>query len=193
MTSVTDAKPLPANTREAAVELLRLVRNHLSAFEMNDWYRTNQHGAKAEDGYVLKLENITEGVQKCGTTLCLAGFAGIAMGEAIEFKYSEYDEVSHGYRVTAPSNKYSETWEDEGEQVTREYAKSWSTLGAEFLHLKHNLQSELFYTSNEKALAMLVDLARGVPEKVVLDSLYNGYYSRFSGMHIDEIADYYVY
>lgn len=182
----------PDNTKDAALELLRLVMNHLDAFEMNEWCRISGNDQE-QDGFVLNLENITEGQQKCGTTLCLAGFASLAMGDTVEIRFNDHVDALVGERIAAPGNKYSETYGEPGEEITREYAKSWTMLGAEYLHLEHRLQGELFYTSNGEALAMLVDLARGVPEEVVLSSFNANYYSKFRDMDLYDIAGDYRY
>lgn len=167
-----------ANVENAEL-LLRTVAKHLEAFEMSDWTKVTK--ADAPDGFVLELANITEGIQECGTTLCLAGFAGLLDGRKVKVHNEDPSTLfsrAYGERLMTPEE------EEEG------YADSWSQIAAEYLGLSSGLRGELFYTSNHQALAMLADLARGVDEKVILRSFYEGFYYRFVNMDLRVIAGY---
>lgn len=154
-----------------AKKLIRLVSDHLDSFEMADWIRLTNPDA-APDKFILTVENLEEGEQKCGTTLCLAGFAGLAMGEKVQVIEDE-DGWKSLRRIEDDEDEY----------------RSWSELGQEFLDISDALRVELFYTNNALALAMLIDLARGVSDGIVLRSFQDNYYDVFSGMGLREMLD----
>lgn len=158
-----------------AKTLLRTVEQHIDAFNMNDWHTES---ATAPNGFVVALENIEEGRQQCGTTLCLAGFAGLLMGGKIR--------ITNGNGRDAYGRAFLPIGDGGGEDYSEDTDLSWPRLGQEYLGISDGMRSELFYTSNVKAYMMLKDLARGVPDDVVLKSFLNGHYEYLRGF---EMAD----
>jgi hypothetical protein len=135
--------------RERARLLLETIQAHRDSFHMALFLDVN--GDVPEDGFRLKLENIDEGRQQCGTTLCAAGFAQLLAG--VEVELMDYRKYKDGNRLT---------YAGVDQQHTQDIAEEW-------LDITSGLGEELFFTDTQTRLTALEMLANGISERAVID------------------------
>lgn len=137
--------------REHAQTLYDTIQAHRAMFKMH----TFVGGSEREGKFILHLDNIEEGAQKCGTTLCAAGFAGMLAG----VKFNTF------------------TWREEGGGNL-----DWENIGRDYLGIDQDLTDEIFYTDPNTCLKALYMLAKGKKEHEVTRFIQYEGGSIFSGL-----------
>jgi hypothetical protein len=150
---------------ENARTLLAAVKEHQEAFDMNYWLLVGplpEENVRNHQPLTIELENLSEGLSACGTTLCLAGFAHFLSGRKVEVSPGYWGSLYQGFNLRNEDGEYF--------NMTVSIPES----GQDYLDISDTLASVLFQATNNTAFDMLTDLAAGVPEEYVLQAWWNG-------------------
>lgn len=144
---------------ELAKKLYEMFSDNPMLLDMNSWVE----GAEVDELEVADLN-----IHACGTTACLAGWAAIEHFN-IEPTLKNFGDGWHGVEYVEPEGT---TWED---------------AGIEALGIGDALANSLFFVREWMAMLALKDLADGVDEDVILNSIRSGvYYQTYRDQSIEE-------
>jgi hypothetical protein len=155
------------NTQEAAGQVLEFIRQHRKAFDMHSWADYNNSIMRKNSvpsGFQVKLENIEQANTRCGTTLCVAGFATMATGWTQSLV--KYEDHWGGW--------YDFNWISPGGAVVNDGEVPFEKIGRGYLELTEHQGNVLFFTfDNGKVEGWLERLASGESPDF-LNDIYTG-------------------